>query len=128
MMSSYVDENPESEYLNQDRLNRILEINRRLEEEKRNWREEKEIHGRKRTPTNYNLGGNMEGLLNFLFWKCDCCQRGFQRVKPHITDKNVFQQGGQNVAIQTNNQIRIVPLCNGCITLYYERGWLAVKK
>jgi hypothetical protein len=60
--------------------------------------------------------------------KCDCCQRGFQRWMPHIKEKNTFMQGGQNVAIKRNNEVRIVPLCNGCITLYYERGWLAVKK
>jgi hypothetical protein len=77
-MSSYVDENSDPNYIDQERLNRILEINRGMEEEKRNWREEKEIHGRKGSHTNYNLDGNMEGLLNFLFWKCDCCQRGFQ--------------------------------------------------
>jgi heterodisulfide reductase subunit B len=47
---------------------------------------------------------------------------------PHIKEKNTFMQGGQNVAIKRNNEVRIVPLCNGCITLYYERGWLAVKK
>jgi hypothetical protein len=50
------------------------------------------------------------------------------RWMPHIKEKNTFMQGGQNVAIKRNNEVRIVPLCNGCITLYYERGWLAVKK
>jgi hypothetical protein len=54
-MSDYVDENPDPNYLDQDRLNRILEITRRMEEERRNWREEKEIHGRKGSHTNYNL-------------------------------------------------------------------------
>jgi hypothetical protein len=126
-MSGYVDENPDHNYVDQNRLNRILEINRRMEEGRRNWREEKEQYGRKGSPTNYNLEGNMEGLLNFLFWKCDCCQQGFQRLMPHITEKNNFTQGGQNVAIRRDNRERIVPLCNKCIHLYFERGWLDVK-
>jgi hypothetical protein len=70
-------------YLHKKDMNRIIEYNRKNEEERRNWREEHEKYG-KFDHTNYNLDGNMEGLLNFMYWKCDCCQR------MGLLERNVF--------------------------------------
>lgn len=73
--------------------------------------------------TNYNLDGNMEGLLNFLYWKCEK-QNGFQRTEPALYEENFFTGEGGNVMVKGNNLEleRKVPLCNRCITLYYLRG------
>ena len=85
-----------------------MEYNRKNEGERRTWREEHEKFG-KFYPTNYNLDGNMEGLLNFMYWKCDCCQQGFQRVRPVPNQEDRFTEEGRNVMIKRKNQDRVVP-------------------
>jgi hypothetical protein len=80
-------------YLDQKKYMRIVERNMKTELERREWRDQKEKFG-KGIPTNYNLDGNMEGLLNFIYWKCDCCQESFQRIKPALYEKNLLQMAG----------------------------------
>jgi hypothetical protein len=123
-----VDGSTNFNYLDQRKYMRIVERNMKKELERREWRDENEKHG-KGIPTNYNLDGNMEGLLNFIYWKCDCCQESFQRVKPALYEKDLFTEGGKNVMVRRNNDNveRKVPLCNTCITLYFRKDWLSIK-
>ena len=95
----------------------------------RKWRREHERYG-KFNPTNYNLDGNLEGTLNFIYWKCDCCQDGFQRVRPVLHETNLFVDEGQNVMVKgdKDTQPRKVPLCNRCIALYRTKGWLVTRE
>jgi hypothetical protein len=53
-------------YLDQKKYMRIVERNMKKELERREWRDDNEKYG-KGIPTNYNLDGNMGGLLNFIF-------------------------------------------------------------
>ena len=121
------DDSTDFNRLGQKKYIRMVERNMKEEIERRDWRNENEKHG-KGIPTNYNLDGNMEGLLNFIYWKCDCCQNGFQRIKPALYDKNVFTEEGRNVMVKRNNEERKrkIPLCNRCIILYRERSWLDI--
>ena len=108
----------------------MVERNKKEEMERRKWRKEHERYG-KFNITNYNLDGDLEGTLNFIYWKCDCCQDGFQRVRPVLHEKDLFVHEGQNVMVKRgtqDTQARKVPLCNRCITLYYYRGWLDVER
>ena len=122
------DDNTDFNYLGQKKYTRMVERNMKEEIERRDWKKENERYG-KGIPTNYNLDGNMEDLLNFIYWKCDFCQNSFQRVKPALYEKNLFTDGGKNVMVKTNNEERThkVPLCNRCIMFYYYKGWLVVK-
>jgi hypothetical protein len=122
-----VDDSSDFNYLDQRKYVRIVERNMKKELERRDWTEENEKYG-KGVPTNYNLDGNMEGLLNFIYWKCDCCQESFQRIKPALYD-NLYTEGGKNVMVKRDkdNVDRKVPLCNTCIALYYHKGWLVVR-
>jgi hypothetical protein len=122
-----VDDSTDFNYLDQRKYMRIVERNMKKEIERRDWTEENEKCG-KGIPTNYNLDGNVEGLLNFVYWKCDCCQNSFQRMKPVPYKKDLFTYEGQNVMVKRNNEERTrkVPLCNRCIALYYYKGWLVV--
>jgi hypothetical protein len=120
-----VDDSTDFSYLDQKKYMRIVERNMKKELERREWRDDNEKYG-KGIPTNYNLDGTMEDLLNFIYWKCDCCQDSFQRVKPALYD-NLFTEGGKNVMVRRNNVDRKIPLCNTCITLYFYKGWLVVN-
>jgi hypothetical protein len=73
-----VDDDANFEYhLNQDEFLRMVERNKKTELKRRKWRKEHERYG-KFNITNYNFDGNLEGTLNFIYWKCDCCQDGMQ--------------------------------------------------
>ena len=125
-----VDDSTDFNHLDQKKHMRIVERNKKSELERRKWRKEHERYG-KFNPTNYNLDGNLEGTLNFIYWRCDCCQDGFQRVRPVSHEDDLFVHDGQNVMVKGDNkedtQPRKVPLCNRCITLYYTKGWLVTK-
>jgi hypothetical protein len=129
-----VDDEVNFEYhLDPDEFLRMVERNKKGELERRKWRKEHERHG-KFNPTNYNLDGNLEGTLNFIYWKCDCCQDGFQRIRPVPNKKNLFVDEGRNVMVKGDNKkesetkAHKVPLCNRCITLYHTKGWLVINR
>lgn len=130
-----LDDSADFDYLDQSEFIRMVDRNKNSELERRKWRKEHERYG-KFNPTNYNLDGNLEGTLNFNYWKCDCCQDGFQRIRPVPNKKDLFVDEGRNVMVKGDNnnkedtdiQPRKVPLCNRCITLYHTKGWLVVKE